>query len=118
LNQFAGTYQVSITSNEGCTIDTSFTLENATALNDFEIADFQISPNPTSNTIKVSWENAAKPTAFQLYDLQGRVLMTKEILNISFEILDMSNLASGVYSLQLSSKSGKRSFLVVKVDGN
>jgi hypothetical protein len=44
--------------------------------------------------------------------------MTKEILNTSFEILDMSNLASGVYSLQLSSKSGKRSFLVVKVDGN
>ena len=118
LNQFAGTYQVSITSNEGCTIDTSFTLENATALNDFEIADFQISPNPTSNTIKVSWENSTKPTALQLYDLQGRVLMTKEIYNTSFEILDMSNLASGVYSLQLSSKSGKRSFLVVKVDGN
>ncbi len=118
LNQFAGTYQVSITSNEGCTIDTSFTLENATALNDLEITDFQISPNPTSNTLKVSWENSTKPTALQLYDLQGRVLMTKEIYNTSFEILDMSNLASGVYSLQLSSKSGKRSFLVVKVDGN
>jgi PKD repeat protein len=118
LNQFAGTYPVSVTSNEGCTVDTFFTLVNATSINDLENADFQISPNPTSNTIKVSWENEAKPTSLQLYDLQGRVLMTKEILNTSFEILDMSNLASGVYSLQLSSKSGKRSFLVVKVDGN
>jgi hypothetical protein len=118
LNQSAGTYQVSVTSNEGCTVDTSFTLENATSINDLEKAEFQINPNPTSNIIKISWENEAKPTAFLLYDLQGRVLMTKEILNTSFEILDISNLANGVYSLQLTSEFGKRSFLVVKVEGN
>jgi PKD repeat protein len=118
LNQPAGTYPVSVTSIEGCTVDTFFTLVNSLSINELDNIEFKISPNPTNNFIKVSWEGVAKPKALQLFDLQGRTLIAKGISNTSFEILDLSNLANGVYSLQLTSEFGNRSFLVVKVDGN
>jgi PKD repeat protein len=117
LNQPAGTYPVSVTSIEGCTVDTFFTLVNSVSINELDNIEFKISPNPTNNFIKVSWEGATKPKALQLFDLQGRTLIAKGISNTSFEILDLSNLANGVYSLQLTSEFGNRSFLVVKVDG-
>jgi len=116
LNQFAGTYPVSITSDAGCTIDTSFTLLNSLSINDLEKTDVVISPNPTSNTVKITWDAQAKPTGLHLFDLQGRMLIMQQIVTGTFALIDMSNLASGVYSLQLTSDLGKRGFLVMKVD--
>jgi hypothetical protein len=116
LNQFAGTYQVSITSNEGCTVDTFFTLENATSISNLESAEFNISPNPTFDVIKVSWDENVIVKNIRMYDLQGRMLSTQETTADSYSFIDLSTFAKGVYSLQLNTTKGTKSFKVVKLE--
>lgn len=82
---------------------------NSTASNtEFELEDFNLYPNPTSNIVTISFSSTSNETIFmETYDIRGRKLQSHSIENfgaISKE-LDFSNFESGVYLVKI--KDGK-----------
>jgi len=62
--------------------------------------DAQIFPNPAINIMSVQFPDTYKEADFQLYDLQGRMIMKREIQNK--ENINIENLLSGVYIYSIS----------------
>ena len=80
---------------------TTYNYGEATAsVNDFSLVDVKVYPNPATNFIKVSAENATIKN-IELYTILGKKIMTsiKNDLNIE-------NLVNGVYVLKIQSKKG------------
>ena len=68
-------------------------------------------PNPTTNSINVSLNNA---TSLKLVDLNGKVVYTENVSNKNNTVIDMNNLAKVIYSLQVVTNSGVETKKVVK----
>jgi len=62
--------------------------------------DAQIFPNPAINIMSVQLPDIYKQAEFQLYDLQGKMIMKREIQNK--ENINIENLLSGVYIYSIS----------------
>ena len=74
------------------------------AVNAFERAHFSIYPNPTSGIVNLVAENSIDLESAKIYSVQGNLVKTfsaKE-LELSNQ-LNISELSSGVYFLQLHS---------------
>jgi hypothetical protein len=66
-----------------------------------------ISPNPTQNIIKVEIEDADfKEGTLSIYDLSGRLMLTKSILN-KIGVIDVSHLANGEYICTIKSSENR-----------
>jgi len=73
---------------------------------DNEFANVLIYPNPASETLWVENTTSFVPKNYVLYDISGRRIIQKNI-NSSRTSLDVSNLSSGLYILELTSKNKK-----------
>ncbi len=82
-----------------------YKVNSATAsIQDEELA-ITIFPNPASNVLNVSLKTG--PSTAKIYDLYGRLLISKKHLNNSFD-LDLSPLRSGRYFLQIDQSGSKK----------
>lgn len=87
-------------------IDTGFentvfqTLSNSSFDKDQSIL---IYPNPTNTIVNIKCDNTIK--SIELYDVQGRVLITKMVSDYN-AILDISNKSNGIYFLKITSENG------------
>ena len=61
-------------------------------------------PNPVKDVLHVGCPQGNKPTAIELYDLQGRLVRTQ---SKAFESIDMSQLPAGTYTLRVTMEDGK-----------
>jgi hypothetical protein len=79
------------------TQDTMFiaTFETGTAITDIESSSISIYPNPAKDNISVTLPANIHQAVFTLYDMQGKVLIWKEIS--SQEKVSISNLSTGIY---------------------
>jgi len=87
---------------------------NPTALNagkDFTIKAY---PNPTADRVNLTLENAWQGEySVSVKDMLGREVLNQKANGISFQV-DMTNLASGMYLVQVSHKNGTKTIQVVK----
>ncbi len=74
-----------------------------------------VSPNPTSDFINLNIENfKQEPLVYQLVDLQGKLIETMDI-NIAQTRINMSNLASATYILNITLNTQTvQSFKIIK----
>jgi hypothetical protein len=79
------------------TQDTAFaaTFDIANAIKDREASTISVYPNPATDNIHISLQENVYQAVFTLYDMQGKVLIRKEIS--SQDIVSVSNLAAGIY---------------------
>jgi hypothetical protein len=84
------------------------------SLDEHEPNPLNIYPNPTQNLINLSWTEP-KQAQFYLMDILGKVVMQAELIPNSGTIqLDLSHLASGIYTLKVQSDSKTITAKVVK----
>ncbi|MDI1257536.1 MAG: peptide-N-glycosidase F-related protein [Flavobacterium sp.] len=77
----------------------------------FTQLDFDYSPNPTKDIINVN-ANAAINT-IALYDIQGRVLITKTV-DATKASINISDYTNGVYFLKIKSEKGEKTKKIIK----
>lgn len=73
-----------------------------------EISSFAVYPNPVSDklTIKLPLNFNLKDLKVELYDLQGRLIIQKSIINSSTVITNLSSLNNGVYFVRFKNAKG------------
>lgn len=80
--------------------------------NDFvKDASIQVYPNPANDILNVKADNTIN--SIQLYDAQGRLLLTK-MANENTQVLDLSSYSSGIYFINISTSVGKQTQKIIK----
>jgi hypothetical protein len=79
------------------TQDTAFaaTFDISNAIKEIETSTIVIYPNPATDNITVILPENVYQAVFTVYDMQGKILIRKEISNQ--DAVPVSNLAKGVY---------------------
>jgi hypothetical protein len=72
----------------------------------FLASSFSVYPNPANNFVTISNTTDALLNAAEVVDLNGRVVKTQKIANVSEAEINVSDLAKGVYMLNISSDRG------------
>ena len=93
--------------------DISFNISGDTVLNidETEVSQFTIYPNPVAEILNI--KTTLKYYNASLYTIQGQLIETKENLNATQQF-DYSNVASGLYILQLTSGDTTETIKVIK----
>ena len=82
-------------------------------LDEEAIIDATVFPNPANDQLTVRLASEINSGTITLTDLNGRVVLTKEVSTNASEIsVDVSNLASGMYTLHVQSEKGVNSIQV------
>lgn len=76
------------------------------------IRDLKIYPNPVSNNITISMEENYKTITFELYSMDGKKLLEKQIN--SSESVSMEGLSKGLYIYNITADGKKQSGKIVK----
>ena len=78
----------------------------------FEIFVF---PNPAKDNVTVEWNKGERNSSIIIMDINGKVIQQEDIINGYSHSIDLSNIDSGVYFIQLvGSQETKTERLVVK----
>jgi len=80
-------------------------------LNDLELSA-QISPNPTSGEVKISFNNQISASLI-LTDLSGKIIVENFINGMEY-LLDLSSLTSGTYLISIQSETSYNVQRIVK----
>ncbi len=113
-----------VTNKANIYFDYNFPIETNTASTTFQTlsnGQFQvdnsvvIAPNPTKNNVNVNTNINVnnKIKSIELYDVQGRVLMT-QMVNDSQTSLDISNYVNGVYFVKVNTEIGTSIEKIIK----
>lgn len=86
--------------------------QNVTNVDDVEIGTIELYPNPVSESLNLRFTSTRNTATFELFDMQGRRLISKEISNN--EQLSLGDLKNGVYLYNLSIDGNKQSGKLVK----
>ncbi len=106
-NVLPGTYRYSII--DGCNqeITDSVTIASAVGIDQLDIADVKLAPNPTKGMINISFPKMQNLNSATVYDLSGRKLLElKHIGKTKNVTVDASSLEIGTYLLQLTDANG------------
>ncbi len=100
-NLLAGTYTVTTTDTNGCSVTASVVVQNVTGIisanQDFV---FSVFPNPATNEIFVELSKLSSQTTLTLKNVLGQNLFS-EIISTTRTKIDLSLLAAGVYMLEV-----------------
>ena len=83
----------------------------ASTQEDFKVKIF---PNPTENTITISFDNIDFETQISLIDISGKAVLTKKYAPNALISMDLSELPKGFYHLQIKKGGGLTVKKVVK----
>lgn len=117
-----GNYKVIMTASDGnCEVTKSNQVRvvyKTSSLEEAVVSSFSIYPNPhDGNFFLRSYTEQSKPFALRLYDLQGKLLWTKEEVRVptgESYLMNMSSFAAGMYLLEVSAGGKKESIKVVR----
>jgi hypothetical protein len=76
--------------------------DNYMSVNDSEMANFSVVPNPSNGVFKLVFPMEVKQMNLKLLDLSGKTLTDQKLEGSKFE-LDYSTFSEGIYLLQISS---------------
>jgi hypothetical protein len=107
-----GAYAVIVTSLQGCEDVSDCITIDAVGLDQMNISEMNVFPNPTNGEVNVSLPENATVTV-QIFDAQGKLVA--EQANVSNnDKLNISNVTPGVYMVRLSAENAVQTFRVVK----
>jgi hypothetical protein len=83
-----------------------FTSQNCTVLStvDFDSNKFQVYPNPAFDAIHFGLDNLSDNLAVNVYNTLGSLVVTKKTITKKDNILNINNLNTGVYIVELKDK--------------
>jgi len=100
-------------SNGGC-IKTSACLSvDMTSIENVELNLATIYPNPTAQSVFVSWDDFVSAQGINLYDAKGKLIYTSHLPVSGMEI-DLSSWSSGIYFLEFQTEQSTQFFKVIK----
>lgn len=108
-NSFLTYYTLEITDSIGCKT-WSFCKVYTEALNrpiKEEQSNIQIYPNPISDRSVIEWTQSFQPVQMNVYDLTGRIIYSKVIIDSESSYIDRSDLEKGVLVLEIVDNKGK-----------
>lgn len=115
------TVQASFTNDCGSSLAPqaiNFTVNvNATlSVQDNVFDEFKVFPNPTNGIVTISGLNKSNTLNIQLIDISGRVIYTKNLktINQNKTELDMSDLSTGTYFIQIETDINKTVKKIIK----
>lgn len=98
----------------GDSVVAPFCLGNATGINENELIDLLIYPNPTQNNITINvGNNQLTNASIEVIDMTGRSLRTQKISN-QYNQVNLSELSKGIYFILFHNNLGSKVFKVVK----
>lgn len=109
-----GAYTVVATDANGCVSPVSAPVFTNVSIEEKDLVLFSIYPNPTSGILTIAW-NKNETASVKVVDMQGRVL--KQLNEIqSGNTLDIRDLATGIYIVDIEVGKEKRNFKIQKVN--
>ena len=95
-----GNYAVEVTEN-GCTDMSACTLIDFTGLEDINSNNFKLYPNPNNGQFVIDFPNTQNYTV-TVFDLTGKLLLSKSNVSNSKNTIDGSQLKPGTYQIRIS----------------
>ncbi len=77
----------------------NYQLNVVTGINDIKNSNIKIYPNPTNNIINIEGLNKNENNTIQIFDVQGKLVITKTITEKG--TIDLSELNKGVYVIKV-----------------
>tara|TARA_B100001093_G_C26259416_1_gene772103 strand:+ start:34 stop:618 length:585 start_codon:yes stop_codon:yes gene_type:complete len=79
------------------------------------IITFDVYTNPANSFVNISSNLATKPTTVEIYDMLGRLKISKSQEALEFTTLDVSNLSPGMYFVNITSGNQQQSKKIIKL---
>jgi PKD repeat protein len=110
-----GSFLVSltVTAGNGCVNVYDSIVSTTDGLNEVLFNQFELSPNPTSNTCQI-YAKLGFTGELELRDVNGQLIYTKTFQGNN-QSLDLTGLSAGVYFCNIHNKLGQRSLKVIKL---
>jgi len=107
-----GSYAVIVTSLQGCEDVSDCITINSVGLDQMDITDMNVFPNPTNGEVNVSIPESVSVNV-SIFDAQGKLVA--EQMNVTNNgKLNISNVTPGVYMVRLTAENAVQTFRVVK----
>lgn len=109
INLIAGTYSVTITNANGCTLDTSFVISTSVGVEQIpSLINAKVYPNPSDGNFVVEFNSSlTEPIMIHIYNNLGQTIYTRKLeqMDLSKIIqIELKDCSTGIYFLQLTSK--------------
>lgn len=82
--------------------------------NDFVANQFSVFPNPVKNIVSITNASDINVSAIAITDLNGRIVKKQSFNNISNISMNVSDLAAGVYMMNITSDKGTATKKIIK----
>jgi hypothetical protein len=79
-----------------------------------KIVDFSVYPNPATNLVTVSSASDFSIKAIDMFDINGRIIKSIAIDNLSNVEVNISDLSTGVYMMKIASDQGTSTKKIIK----
>lgn len=109
-----GVYAVQVTNSYGCVVTSDMITVNVDVEEIAMEDQLNIYPNPVNDVLNVQWNNTNETANLTIRDLSGRLVLAERVANGN-AALDLSNLSSGNYILELQMEEGSLRKQVVKL---
>jgi hypothetical protein len=108
-----GVYELQVTNSYGC-VTTSNMITVNVGVEDIGLEDqLNVYPNPVTDVLNVQWNNTSEAASLSIRDLSGRLILSERGGNGNAAI-DLSELSSGNYILELQTQTGTLRKHIVK----
>lgn len=94
--------------------DVTVTAGNVTGVNDALASQLSVYPNPVNNVINIANAENILVNGVEIVDLNGRTIKSSQFDGVANAEINVSDLASGVYMMTISSDKGTTTKKIVK----
>lgn len=113
-----GEYKLSVTDMNGCVARDTITISDVTKVNRIEadLSFAQLYPNPAENQITLELERDSKDVTVQVFDVQGKIVISKMYSTLRKEEINVEKLELGVYLVKVQNgiKFSEMQFIKIK----
>jgi hypothetical protein len=74
--------------------------------NNFEISKFSIHPNPAKSELFITAQNTTENLKIKIFNIEGKLLSAQSITLQDQKAIDVSQLLSGIYFLNIEDENG------------
>jgi hypothetical protein len=104
----SGNYNVAVSDIHGCSISVGINIVLNVGLQTFsELTGFSLSTNPATNELFLDGNGSAENSAITVYNMIGQIMQEERIKQINHTPVDIANLSSGVYFVEVQQSRGK-----------
>ena len=99
--------------NDGSPDIGAYEYSNALSVNDFEIPNINVFPNPVSENLYIV-SSGKNIVSIKINDASGKQIISKDYLNNTLSIASFNKLKRGLYFVKVNTIYGAKIFIVVK----